>query len=159
MVFKTGACMFLGKCVQYSWLYDFVRYSPDLYHTLSDPSSTSALSSSAAEVSTCCDAVGRHKALKQPATSHQALQAKGKGHGKLGEWTAEATDSTLWCDPVHYLRGPVGETPCVFLWVMSVFQLFEMFFDLYLYDISFHQRCFWTVTMRTIGILSKSYTN
>ncbi|XP_077959758.1 uncharacterized protein LOC120819076 isoform X4 [Gasterosteus aculeatus] len=45
-----------------------------------DPSSTSALSSSAAEVSTCCDAVGRHKALKQPATSHQALQAKGKGH-------------------------------------------------------------------------------
>ncbi|KAM8836913.1 uncharacterized protein AB9W97_002351 isoform 2-T3 [Spinachia spinachia] len=43
-------------------------------------SSISALARPAAAVSTRCNAVGRHKALKQPATSHGALQAKGKGH-------------------------------------------------------------------------------
>ncbi|KAL6095090.1 uncharacterized protein ACO6RY_16359 [Pungitius sinensis] len=43
-------------------------------------SGISASDGSAAEVSTCSDAVGRHRALKQPATSHPAVPARGKGH-------------------------------------------------------------------------------
>ncbi|XP_062416251.1 mucin-17-like isoform X2 [Pungitius pungitius] len=43
-------------------------------------SGVSASDGSAAEVSACSDAVGRHRALKQPATSHPAVPARGKGH-------------------------------------------------------------------------------
>lgn len=60
----------------------FVSYLPILYHMLLDAAVPAI---TAAEISTSCDGVSRAKALKQPGANHRALQAKPKGHGKLGQ--------------------------------------------------------------------------